>query len=203
MDQVKSVTTLRNGKVIEKPILEPCEKDDELISEGKEGVESEHCKEKTESSQELPFPHAMTKQRKVNHNSEILETFKQVRINIPLLDAIKQVPSYAKFLKDLCTVKRKLNVKKKAFLAEQVNVILQNNNALKYKDPGYPIISCFIGEYKIKKALLDLGASANLLPYSVFQSLNLGGLKPTSVTLLLADRSVKVPRGIVDDVTSQ
>ena len=126
MDQAKSVITLRSGKVIEKPILEPCEKDDELISEGKEGVESEHCKEKIDSLPALPFPHAMTKQGKVNHNSEIFETFKQVRINIPLLDAIKQVPSYAKFLKDLCIVKRKLNVKKKAFLAEQVSAILQN-----------------------------------------------------------------------------
>ncbi|KAL9368337.1 hypothetical protein Peur_039536 [Populus x canadensis] len=173
MDQVKSVITLRSGKVIEKPTLEPCEKD-ELISEGKEGVESEHCKEKTDFPPALPFPHAMTKQRKVNHNSEIFETFKQVRINIPLLEAIKQVPSYAKFLKDLCTVKRKLNMKKKAFLAEQVSVILQNNNALKYKDPGCPTISCFIGEHKIERALLDLGASVNLLPYSVFQSLNLG-----------------------------
>jgi hypothetical protein len=202
MDQVKSVITLRSGKVIEKPTLEPCEKD-ELISEGKERVESEHCKEKTDFPPALPFPHAMTKQRKVNHNSEIFETFKQVRINIPLLDAIKQVPSYAKFLKDLCTVKRKLNVKKKAFLAEQVSVILQNNNALKYKDPGCPTISCFIGEHKIERALLDLGASVNLLPYSVFQSLNLGELKPTSVTLLLADRSVKVPREIVEDVLVQ
>jgi hypothetical protein len=101
VDQVKSVTTLRSGKVIEKPTLEPCEKDDESISEGKEGVESEHCKERTNSPPALPFPHAMTKQRKVNHNSEIFETFKQIRINIPLLDAIKQVPSYAKFLKDL------------------------------------------------------------------------------------------------------
>ena len=73
-------------------------------------------------------------------NPEIFEVFKQVRINIHLLDAIKQVPSYAKFLKDLCTVKRKLNVKKKAFLAELVSAILQNNNILKYKDPGCPII---------------------------------------------------------------
>ena len=97
-------------------------------SNGKEEVEPDHCKEKVDSPPALPFPHAMTKQRKVNHNSEIFETFKQVRINIPLLDAIKQVPSYAKFLKDLCTVKRKLNVKKKAFLAEQVSAILQNNN---------------------------------------------------------------------------
>jgi len=115
MDQVKSVITLRSGKVIEKPILEPCEKDDELISESKEEVESEHCKEKIDSPPALPFPHAMTKQRKVNHNSEIFETFKQARINIPLLDVIKHVPSYAKFLKDLCTVKRKLNMKKKPF----------------------------------------------------------------------------------------
>jgi len=203
MDKVKSVTTLRSGKVIEKLILEPCKKDDELISKGKERVEPEHCKEKTDSSPVLPFPHVMTKQRKVNHNFEIFETFKQVRINITLLDAIKQVPSYAKFLKDLCTVKRKLNVKKKAFLVEQVSVILQNNNALKYKDPSCPTISCFIGEHKIKKALLDLGASVNLLPYSVFQSLNLGELKPTSVTFILADRFVKVPRGIIKDVLVQ
>ena len=119
------------------------------------------------------------------------------------MDAIKQVPSYAKFLKDLCTVKRKLNVKKKAFLAEQVYVILQNNNALKYNNPGCPTISCFIGEYKIERALLNLGASVNLLPYSVFQSLNLGELKPTYVILLLADRFVNVPRGIVKDVLVQ
>ena len=125
--------------------LKPCEKDDESIFEGKEGVEYENCKEKIDSPPALPYPHAMTKQKKVNHNSKIYETFKQVRINIPLVDAIKQVPSYAKFLKDLCTVKGKLNVKKKAFLAEQVSVILQNNNALKYKEPGCPTISCFIG----------------------------------------------------------
>jgi len=156
MNQVKSVTTLHSGKVIEKPIIEPYKKDDELISEGKERVEPEHCKEKTDSPPILLFPHAMTKKRKVNHNSEIFETFKQVRINIPLLDAMKQVSFYAKFLKDLCTVKIKLNVKKKPFLAEQVSVILQNNNALKYKDPGCPIISCFIGDIKLKKLYLIL-----------------------------------------------
>jgi hypothetical protein len=100
-------------------------------------------------------------------------------------------------------VKRKLNVKKKALLAEQVSAILQNDNALKYKDPGCPTISCFIREHKIDRALLDLGVSVNLLPFLVFQSLNLGELKPTSVTLLLADRSVKVPRGIVEDVLVQ
>jgi len=72
MDQVKLVTTLYSGKVIEKS----CEKDDELICKGKERVEPEHCKEKTDSLPVLPFPHAMTKQRKINYNSEIFETFK-------------------------------------------------------------------------------------------------------------------------------
>ena len=62
---MKSVITLRSGKVIEKPTLEPCEKDDESISEGKEGVESEHCKEKADSLQALPFPYAMTKQEAI------------------------------------------------------------------------------------------------------------------------------------------
>jgi hypothetical protein len=65
MDQVKLVITLCSGEVIEKLTLETCEKDDESISEGKEGVESEHCKEKTDFPPALPFPHAMTKQRKV------------------------------------------------------------------------------------------------------------------------------------------
>ena len=65
MDQVKSVITLRSGKVIEKPTLEPCEKDDQSIFKDKEGVESEYCKEKTDSRPALPFLHAMTKQEAI------------------------------------------------------------------------------------------------------------------------------------------
>jgi len=202
MDQVKAVITLRSGKIVEKEIPEPHESD-ESISKGKESVEPTLNEENTKPSPPPPFPHALRNTKKMNHNPEIFEIFKQVKVNIPLLDAIKQVPSYAKFLKDLCTVKRKLNVKKKAFLAEQVSAILQNNNSLKYKDPGCPTISCIIGSHKIEQALLDLGASVNLLPYSVYQQLNLGELKSTSVTLLLADRSIKVPRGTVEDVLVQ
>jgi len=74
---------------------------------------------------------------------------------------------------------------------------------LKYKDPGCPTISCIIGDHKIEHALLDLGASVNLLPHSVFLQLNLGELKSTSTTLLLADRSIKIPKGIVEDVLVQ
>jgi hypothetical protein len=131
---------------------------------------------------------------------DILEVFKQVQINIPFLDAIQQIPSYAKFLKDLITVKRKTNVPKKAFMTEQVSSILQCKLLVKYKDPECPTIICMIRFSQIERALLDLRASVNLLPYSVYLQLGLGELKPISMTLQLANRSVKIPQGIIEDV---
>ena len=116
---------------------------------------------------------------------------------------IKQVPTYAKFLKDLCTMKRGMNVDKKAFLTEQVSAIIQCKTPVKYKDPGCPTISVNIGETCVEKALLDLGASVNLLPYSIYKQLGLGELKPTTITLSLADRSIKIPKGTVEDVLVQ
>ena len=104
-------------------------------------------------------------------------------MNIPLLDMIKQVPTYAEFLKDLCTVKKGLGIEKKAFLTEQVGAIIQSKTPVKYKDPESPTISVNIGGTCIDKALLDLGASVNLLPYSVYKQLGLGELKPTNITL--------------------
>ena len=95
----------------------------------------------------------------------MLEVLRQVKVNIPLLDMIKQVPTYEKFLKDLCTVKRGLNVDKKAFLTEQVSAIIQCKTPVKYKDPGCPTISVNFGGTCVEKVLLDLGASVNLLPY--------------------------------------
>ena len=71
---------------------------------------------------------------------------------------------------------------------------------MKYKDLRSPTISVNIGGTCIDKALLDLGASVNLLPYSVYKQLGLEELKPTNITLSLADRSVKIPKGIVEDV---
>ena len=147
-----------------------------------------------------PFPQVLRSKKRVNNQTKILEVLRQVKVNIPLLDMIKQVPTYAKFLKDLCTVKRGLNVEKKAFLTEQVSVIIQCKTPMKYKDPGCPTILVNIGGTCIEKALLDLGASVNLLPYSVYKQLGLGELKPTTITLSLADRSVKIPKGTVEDV---
>jgi len=67
----------------------------------------------------------------------------------------------------------------------------------KFKDPNCPIISCVIGNHMIDKALLDLGASVNLLSYLVYKQLGLGEMKPTRIRLSLVDHFVKYPRGIV------
>ena len=116
---------------------------------------------------------------------------------------IKQVPTYAKFLKDLCTMKRGLNVDKKAFLTKQVSPIIQCKTPVNYEDPGCPTFSVNITSTCVEKALLDLGANVNLLPYSMYKQLGLGELKPTSITLSLADRSIKIPKGTVEDVLIQ
>ena len=131
------------------------------------------------------------------------EVLRQVKVNIHLLGMIRQVPTYAKILKDLCTVKRGLNVDKKAFMTEQVSAIIQCKTPMKYKDLGCTTISINIRGTYIEKALLDLGASVNLLPYSMYKQLRLGELKPTSITLSLADRSIKIPKGTVEDILIQ
>ena len=99
----------------------------------------------------------------------MLEMFNQVKLNVPLLDAIQQVSAYAKFLKDMCTKKRKTNVPKKVLLANNISEILSGPIPVKYKDSGCPIISCTIAQTEISRTLLDLGASINLLPLSVYQ----------------------------------
>ena len=198
MDEVKAIITLRSGKEIEQPVPmtveETCK---EKEAEPEKIIISEDIVKKTMPP---PFPQALRGKKKIPNQAEIWEVLRQVKVNIPLLDMIKQVPTYAKFLKDLCTVKKGLGIEKKAFLTEQVSAIIQSKTLVKYKDPGSPTISVNIGGTCIDKALLDLGASVNLLPYSMSKQLGLGELKPTNITLSLADRSVKIPKGIVEDV---
>ena len=65
------------------------------------------------------------------------------------------------------------------FLTEQVSSIIHNDAPLKLKDPGTPTITLTIGSHIIDHALLDLGASVNFLPYSVYEQIELVELKPT------------------------
>ena len=85
-------------------------------------------------------------------------------------------------------------------LSEDVSAVLLNPLSQKMKDPGAPLISYVIGGITFDRALLDFGASVNLLPTSVYEKFGIGELKPTSVILQLADRSIKTPCGLIEDV---
>ena len=201
IDEVKAVVTLRSGRELKTAVPElvkPAPVEAEPLQE-----EQSVVKEEVKIQIPLPFPQVLKKKKNHVNQTEMLEVLRQVKVNIPLLDMIKQVPTYAKFLKDLCTVKRNLNVNKKAFLTEKVSAIIGNKTPVKYKDPGCPTLSVNIGGTSVEKALLDLGASVNLLPYSMYKRLGLGELKPTSITLSLADRSIKIPKGTIEDVLIQ
>ncbi|XP_073289849.1 uncharacterized protein [Primulina huaijiensis] len=108
--------------------------------------------------------------------------------------------SYAKFLKEILTNKRKLEDHMTVNLTENCSALVQNKIPSKLKDPGSFSIPCMIGDVVFHKALCDLGASINLMPLSVFRKLGLGEPKPTRMSLQLADRSVKYPQGIIEDV---
>ena len=199
--EVKVVVTLRSGKEL-KPAVPELVKSAPLVADPLQEEQSV-SKEEVKIRIPPPFPQVLRKKKNSVNQTEMLEVLRQVKVNIPLLDMIKQVPTYAKFLKDLCTVKNGLNVNKKAFLTEQVSAIIESKTPVKYKDPGCPTISVNIGGISVEKALLDLGASVNLLPYSMYKQLGLGELKPTSITLSLADRSIKIPKGTIEDVLIQ
>jgi hypothetical protein len=146
---VQAITTLRSGKQVDNQVARP-EEDEESQDkpEGDVGPDTVIPNVEDQSKKyvpKAPYPEKLITPKKSSKYDDILEVFKHVHINIPFLDAIQQVPSYAKILKDLVTVKRKTKVPKKAFLTEQVSSILQYKMPVKYKDPGCPTIACKIG----------------------------------------------------------
>ncbi|KAM2220061.1 hypothetical protein ACFX1S_019308 [Malus domestica] len=151
----------------------------------------------------VPFPSRFLQSKNEEEEKDVLETFRKVHVNIPLLDAIKQIPKYAKCLKKLCTTKKRVREKEVVHVSENVSAILQHKLPPKCKDPGSFTIPCVIGNTRFKSAMLDLGASINVIPYSIYASMNLGALKNDGVIIQLADRSNAYPKGVLEDVLVQ
>ncbi|KAL0282296.1 UNVERIFIED_CONTAM: hypothetical protein Sangu_2485800 [Sesamum angustifolium] len=88
-------------------------------------------------------------------------------------------------------------------MGENISAILQRKLPPKCKDPGMFSIPCKIGNIGIEKAMCDLGASINVMPLSIYKSLNIGPLKETGVVIQLADRSIVYPEGVLEDILVQ
>ena len=125
-----------------------------------------------------------------------------MELNIPLLDVIKQIPKYAKLLKELCTTKRAYKLKGHAMISvgEVVSVVVQKNMPLKQKDPGAFTIPCVIGNASFKRALCNLGASISVMPKHVYDSLSPEPLNKTIIVIQLTDRSFVYSLGVIEDV---
>ena len=134
----------------------------------------------------MPYPQALNRPKAENSETDdnLLDAFKKVRITIPLIDAIKHIPSYAKFLKGICTPHRN---PKRIQLSETVSSIMMNSLPVKKRDPGAPMVTSEIGGMSFTRSLLDTGASINILPKAVFDCHHGGELQSFLVELCLAD----------------
>lgn len=122
----------------------------------------------------LPYPGRLRQERQDAQNIKFLDMLKQLSINIPFVEALTQMPKYAKFLKDMLSNKTKLEEISTVQLNRECFVALERSLPEKVKDPGSFTIPCMMGDMFVSNALADLGASINLMPYSVFRTLGLG-----------------------------
>ncbi|XP_074591172.1 disease resistance protein RPM1-like [Curcuma longa] len=154
---------------------------------------------------QLPFPQRVACSKKnadsekTQELQELMDIFSKVEVNIPLLRAIRHIPKYAKFLKELCVHKKKLKGTELVSMGKNVSAMIQPMPQ-KCKDPGVFTVPCVIGDCSFEDAMLDLGASINVMPKSVFISLGIGPLQPTGVVIQLANRSFAHPAGVIEDV---
>ncbi|XP_021995751.2 uncharacterized protein LOC110892925 [Helianthus annuus] len=163
----------------------------------KPGLGENEKSEKVEGEpSQFPFPSALLDPGKKNfiasrgpQKEELWDMFKQVKINLPLLDAIKQVPAYAKFLKELCTQKRqqKKKMPKRVDLTGKLSAVLNGELPPKIKDPGTPLINIQVGNFQMAKVLLDLGAGVSILPGGLYDQYDFGPLARVETTVVLAD----------------
>ncbi|XP_070036986.1 uncharacterized protein [Nicotiana tomentosiformis] len=119
-------------------------------------------------------------------------------INVLLVEALEKMHSYAMFMKDLVTKKRSMNFET-IKVTHQVSTTVYSM-APKLKDPGAFKIPCTIESVEFAKVVCDLGTSINLMPYTVFKTLGIGKPRPTSMRLQIADRTIKRPLGLIEDV---
>jgi hypothetical protein len=120
-------------------------------------------------------------------------------VHIPMLDAM-QVPTYARYLKDILNQKRQIPEIDKLAFVERCSVAILDGLPDKMGDPGVPTISSLIGTQKFDQALCDLGASVCVMPNVIYDQLNHDSLVPTSMHLQLVDQSIWCPVKIVKDI---
>ncbi|KAK9922612.1 hypothetical protein M0R45_031069 [Rubus argutus] len=140
------------------------------------------------------------KRKKKGVMAEVFDIFTKADVNLPLLDLISRVPTYAEFVRNLCVHKRKLPTNGEVVLKEEASAIIQRRASPDVHDPTSFVVGCTIGEKFFDGTLMDMGTSINIMPLATFRKLAIGSLQPTSMSVQLADKTFRMPLGIVEDV---
>ncbi|KAJ0587153.1 putative aspartic peptidase domain superfamily [Helianthus annuus] len=148
----------------------------------------------------VPYPGRLIRQKTNEQFTKFESLLKQLHVNIPFIEVLTQMPKYSKFMRDFLTHKKKIENLQLVNLGEECSALVLNKLPQKKIDPGSFTIPCSIGESPVRNALADLGASINLMPSSMFKRLGLGITSPTKISIQLADRSVKFPQGVIENV---
>ncbi|GJY14430.1 reverse transcriptase domain-containing protein [Tanacetum coccineum] len=214
-EHVNAITT-RSGKtcegpstplvptsVVSTPLKEPERNPETLMDKAKKTVQEPNSPEPNSYQPKLPYPERMKVREKDTpsaQQSRFMKLFKQLRLEIGLKDALIEMPKFNKWLSTLLRNKEKLEEIAITTVNAECSAIILNKVPEKLEDPRKFLIPCALQELDRTNALADSGASINLLPHSIYKQLGLGALKPTRMTLELANRSVTHPMGIAEDV---
>ncbi|GJW56107.1 reverse transcriptase domain-containing protein [Tanacetum coccineum] len=150
--------------------------------------------------QKIPYPQRLRKEKMEAQYGKFLDMIRVVRINVPLVDVLARMPNYGKFLKELISNKHKIEQISTALLSDESLAMIQNKFSPKLGDPRSFLIPCNFNKTFSYNALADLGASINLMPYSLYAKLSLETLKPTKMSVRLANRSFQYPIGIAENM---
>jgi len=149
---------------------------------------------------EVPYPVVPSKKEKDRHLARFSDIFRKLEITMPFGEALQQMPLYSKFLKDMLTRKHKYIHQENIVVEGNCSAVIQKILPPKHKDLESVTIPCSIGEVTMGKALIDLGASINLMLLSMCRRLGELEIMPTKITLQLADHSNTRPFGVIEDV---
>ncbi|XP_059290707.1 uncharacterized protein LOC132044239 [Lycium ferocissimum] len=148
-----------------------------------------------------PFPQRLVKKTKDAKCQRFYDQLKQLSMNISFLDAFHEMPGFVKYLKELLTKKRTIK-HDTVSLTHHFSSINTITSVQKKEDPEAFTILCSVGHLDFARALCDNEASINLMPLTVYKQSGFGMPRPTTMRLHMANRSIKRPVGVVDDVLS-
>ncbi|CAA7021317.1 unnamed protein product [Microthlaspi erraticum] len=147
----------------------------------------------------IPYRNVLSQPKKEKEQAKLKDLVSQLSVRLPFIDACQIIPSLRKYMKAILTSNVSLE-EGAMMITKECSAILQNRMPEKLNDPGSFVLSCKIGSTHFHRALCDLGSSVNLMPYSVAKLLGITDFKPTKISLVFADRSVRRPVGVIMDV---